>query len=168
MKINNFKRHQRGQGLPEYAFLIALVAIVAAIALGIVGLAASRLYGILGGAIGAKNAGTVGSDIIYFDPHQLPRCGVDYTHGGPTELYGQLWVNSNLPLSEIQISTDQSFAISLNPNSTPNLYNIQQDFPGHNYDNSVCPHSIVVQTSKAYGGKTLFFPIEIRDWLPPS
>ena len=166
MKINNFKRHQSGQGLPEYAFLIALVAIVAAIALGIVGLAASRLYGILGGAIGAKNSGvTVGSDFIYFDPSQLPRCGA---YSGTVQLYGQLWVNSNLPLSEIQISTDQSFAISLNPNSTPNLYNIQQDFPGHNYDNSVCPHSIVVQTSKAYGGKTLFFPIEIRDWLPPS
>ncbi len=161
MKINNFKRHQRGQGLPEYAFLIALVAIVAAIALGIVGLAASRLYGILGGAIGAKNSGvTVGSDFIYFDPSQLPRCGA---YSGTVQLYGQLWVNPGLPVSEIQISTDQSFAISLNPNSTPNLYNIQQTI-STGTDNSVCPHSIVVQTSKAFGGNTLFFPIEIRDW----
>ncbi len=159
--MNKFKRLQRGQGLPEYALLMVLVAIAATIILGVVGLAASRLYGILGGSIGAKNSGViVGSDFIYFDPSQLPRCGA---YSGTIQLYGQLWVNPNLPVSEIQISTDQSFAISLNPNSTPNLYNIQQTISTAT-NNSACPHSIVVQTSKAYGGRTLFFPIEIRDW----
>ncbi len=154
---------QRGQGLAEYAIVILLVAIVAVLVLGLLGLAVTRVYGLIGGALGSKKEADTH---IYFDPDQLPRCGI---YGGHTILYGQLYVigissNPAEVRSAVTVSTDTTFTIDLNENNPSiGLWNIQKDF-GAVSDDGLCPRSIVVQTSKEYGGETLFYPVEIRDW----
>ncbi len=151
----------------EYALVVVLVAVVAIGALGLIGLAVSRIYGLIDATVGARkngNTDTSHADYLYFDPNQLPRCGFYMDEGGGhTILYGQLWVGPGIPISEVTASTDTSMDVSLNPNGTANLYNIQQILTAGR-DDGACPHAIVVQSSKAYGGQTLFYPVEIRDW----
>ncbi|HLY26184.1 MAG TPA: hypothetical protein VKQ72_07580 [Aggregatilineales bacterium] len=164
------RRRARGQGLVEYAVTIALVGLVAVVALGLIGLAINRIYGVVGGTLGtSRNSSGAGATTLYFEPSQPAQCGIytdPVTHLSHVNLYGEVWI-VGLPKDALTVSTDQGFTLDINPHSgSSSLWNIQHDFglTTDGVSDSACPHSLVVQSSTAYGGQTIFQPVIIKDW----
>lgn len=60
-------RRGRGQGLPEYALILVLVAIASIIALVLIGTAVQRIYGLATGGLGANTSKTQGDTVITID-----------------------------------------------------------------------------------------------------
>src|SRR5689334_20680410 len=90
MIIDRYRRRSHpGQGLPEYAIVIALVALVCIVILGIVGLAATRNYGLVAGALGAKKEVQGSQNYAYFD-NNPPQCGLN-PHTGSLQFYAQFF-----------------------------------------------------------------------------
>ncbi len=54
METEYCRGRKRGQGLVEYALILALVALVVIVAAFLLGRATQRVYGVIGGAMGAK------------------------------------------------------------------------------------------------------------------
>src|SRR5258708_6511423 len=92
-QVAQMRRYQSGQGLTEYAIIIALVALVAIVALGLISLAARRGLGIVGGALGANHEER-GSTYIWFESNQPPQCGYLPSQDA-TGLYVQFYTNIN-------------------------------------------------------------------------
>src|SRR5258708_35124802 len=87
MKTLTFSRFERGQGAPEYGLVIALVAIVSVVVLGVLGLAVTRQYGLLGGALGVRKDIQTPKNFIFFD-NDKPQCGIS---DGVKGLYAQFF-----------------------------------------------------------------------------
>lgn len=94
------KRSHRGQGLAEYALIIALVAIVV-VAIGLVlGLAVQRGFGLVVGGL-QNNASTDSGKLLI----EKAYCAVSSTQTG-------MWVTglTTIPLSDLEVETNQSSA----------------------------------------------------------
>ncbi len=165
------RRSVRGQGLAEYALIIALAALVTIIAIGLVSLAVQRGFGVVGGALGAKKGqGEGGGQTLVIDTDQLPRCGYLPSQNS-TGLYAQFY--SSVDPSQVLVSTDTGIMGSVDhaagsetetcSPSSPCLLAVIQMLKINAHDDSVCPHSIVVQTTTP-GGPTVLYPVETRDW----
>ncbi len=160
---------RRGQGLVEYALVLALVALVAILAIGLLGLANARGYGVVAGALGAQRAKDVspnGDWYLYFDPDQLPRCG---RLDNDTVLFGKFY--SDVEPKYLTVSTDNGFVttgIDLDTEAGVHVGADVYDYTNHlsigTPDNTKCPHSLVMQSDKAHGGLIIVYPVEIRDW----
>ncbi len=169
MSANKNPNIRDGQGLVEYALAIAVVAVVALVAVGLIGWAANRLFGIAGGAFGAKKNDTNTGVMFYayFETNQLPQCGYvppPYANPGVTQLYTKIHVSPNIPISEVTISTDYGFiaqdTVNLDHGDEWNM----QPVLATGSDDTLCPHSIVMQTSPQYGGITAGYPVLVKDW----
>jgi Flp pilus assembly pilin Flp len=66
------KRSAVGQGLGEYALILALVAIAVIVIVGLLGQAVQRGYGVIGAVLGAKQEV---AGVLEFSSGALPRCG---------------------------------------------------------------------------------------------
>lgn len=157
MRTRRLGRAASGQGMVEYALVLVLVAVVAISVIGLTGLAIARNYGVLAGVFGAKREVT---GVVTFNV--LPQCG--YVVGQGTGFYTE--ISTNIPNKEdLTVSADIGFFGVVE--SIGGGFKISQQFTPAN-DKSVCPHSIVIQTSEAYGGTTIVYPVLIQDWPPPS
>src|SRR5689334_1213838 len=90
--MQQLPRGQRGQGLPEYAVILGLVALASAIVLGLLGLALSRQYGLVAGVLGTRKDVQTSPNHVYFDTNP-PQCGADYTHGGEMHLFMEFFTD---------------------------------------------------------------------------
>jgi Flp pilus assembly pilin Flp len=155
-----FRNAQRGQALPEYALTLILVSVVSIIILLLVGMAVSRIYAIVTALTGGKRQTT---SISFTEA----ACYVVYPgapgySAWPNGIVGLFITGvSDIPLNELQLSTDIKFAsnVTLNTSSTPGtfMWNPQWGTDGV-VDQSLCPHAVTVQGRK----QTAFSPIEIK------
>jgi Flp pilus assembly pilin Flp len=151
-KKNLKVRAAKGQGLVEYALILSLVAVVVIVIIGLVGMASQRNFGVIGAVFGAKRE-TPGT--LSFNYH--PQCG--YITGQGTGFYAE--ISTNIPITDLQVSTDTGFITALTP--IAGGYKIQPIL-SPSEDLGVCPHGLVVQSSKAYGGETIVYPVKIQNW----
>jgi Flp pilus assembly pilin Flp len=143
----------RGQGLVEYALIIALVAIVSIVTLAVIGPAAQRIFGLVTGALGTR-ANT--SSLVTFDVNQHARCG--YLAGTGTGFYMQFY--ATVPASQLQISTDNNVVLTLAADSgLPGRYVLSQLLDSGD-NTGKCPRSVVIQSGK----EVLLTPVEIKNW----
>jgi Flp pilus assembly pilin Flp len=158
------RKSQKGQGLTEYAIIIALVAIVCVIILGLVGLAVNRNYGLVAGALGAKKEIRSAQYYVYFD-NNPPQCG--FIGGTSTRGFYAQFFSDILNPNEFTIATDTGFVPTLIDNSGggPGIGNwkIQMPLP----DGMPCPTSLVIQTPKAKGGDTVAYTVLQKDFPAP-
>ena len=165
MRRNNLKKVQRGQGLPEYALIIALVALVAVVILGIVGLAATRNFGLVAGALGVrKDAYQPSADFyIYFNEagdNNPPQCG---KLSADTVLYAQMTTNidpSNLTVATENANINVRLAENVGAVSPIGNLLVQATLP----PDTPCPVSLVIQSDKAHGGITVAWNILQQDF----
>lgn len=166
----NLKRSRNGQGLVEYAIVISLVAIVSIVILGLLGLAVSRSYGLIAGALGAKKE--IGSaavqNHVYFDA-DVPQCG---TFGGElgfrAHFFSDIPYNGGAINNVLTVTTDnglvpiieQNLSIPPGGEGTYGNYSISLILP----PGVSCPNSIVIQTPKELGGQTLAYTVLHQDW----
>jgi len=167
------KKSANGQGLVEYALTIAVVALVAALVLGLIALATNRVFGLVSGTFHATRGGT---STLQFAQNQKPECGQYHILTTPapanpyvTVLYVEIESDQDIPLTDITVSTEQGFNFTVSKDSNPGQYNIDQPLlagttAASGWDDSLCPRVLVVQSSKAYGGQTIFWPVQINDW----
>jgi len=153
-KKNIMKRKLRGQGLVEYALILVLVTIAAVVILGAIGLAVQRLFGVGLGVLGGSRNVQTSQQYIYFDSSWLPTC--QFVSGQGTGLYTEFY--TDIPISEITVSTDKGFVLTV---STAGAYHyIAQPLLTSLNDTSICPLSIVIQSSKKYGGVIAVAPVK--------
>lgn len=150
----------RGQGLVEYALIVALVAVVAVIILAWVGSAVSRVNGVICGALGCKHlVDTDSQSYLAFDPNQEPTCGY-VSMGNGVYLTAQFW--ARMPRGEFTVSTDTGFLEDADIRAgMAYQYNITKLIAAGSSDTSGCPHSIVLQSSPAAGNLTAVHPVRI-------
>ena len=159
------KKSQRGQGLPEYALIIALVAIVGIVILGVVGLAATRNFGLIAGALGAKKDvyQPTADYYIYFNEagdNNPPECGKS---SGNTLLYAQ--ITSNIDPAYLSATTENAnigVTVATNTSAVAPIGNllISSVLPA----DTPCPLSLVIQSDKAHGGLTVAWSILQKDF----
>src|SRR5258708_35396360 len=106
LNTRNKRELEGGQGLVEYAIIIALVGLVASVVVGLIGLAASRSYGLTAGALGVKRDVQTAQNYIHFDDTK-PWCG---NVGVTKVVYAQFW--SDIDKQFLTVSTDIA---SVNP-----------------------------------------------------
>src|SRR5258708_8526583 len=85
LNTRNKRELEGGQGLVEYAIIIALVGLVASVVVGLIGLAASRSYGLTAGALDVKRDVQTAQNYIHFDDTKpwcrfVPGTKVVYPH----------------------------------------------------------------------------------------
>jgi len=159
----NVKRS--GQGLVEYAIIIGLVAVVCVIILGLFGLAATRNYGIVAGALGAKKEIDTETHYIRFQSDtNFPQCGI--SHG---QLYFRTHFFSDISdpneIKELTVATDNGLIPTIDPIPSPppgiGNYEIRMFLaPG-----ATCPRSLVIQTPKSMGGQTFAYTVLQQDFF---
>jgi Flp pilus assembly pilin Flp len=148
------KRSAAGQGLGEYALILALVAIAVIVIIGLVGQAVQRGYGVIGAVLGAKHE--VAGELTFT---YLPQCGRVVDQG--TGFYAE--ISTSVPMDELTVSTDTGFNYGLTP--IAGGYKIYVKLtPGDTEELDLCPRGLVVQTSKAYGGAIATYPVLIKNW----
>src|SRR5258708_34107145 len=146
MKTLTFSRFERGQGAPEYGLVIALVALVSVVMLGVLGLAATRQYGLLGGALGVRKDIQTPKNFIYFD-NDKPQCG---SAGVARGLYAQFF--SDIDQQYLTVSTDFASVvptISVNdtiPPGATGIGNYILEFPITH--DTPCPTALTIQSNK--------------------
>lgn len=173
IKKSQAKSKERGQGLVEYALLLALVAVVAMVSLAIIGLVNSRSYGQVAAVLGAQRMlGDSNSHYLHFN--NPPRCGYLHITGQPSQgigLYAQ--GTTDVPFSELAATTENNLPLDITSNAGITgaggvgfkaYLQIVQPPPAGDHDLSKCPHSIVIQSSPAYGGMTILAPVIVEDW----
>jgi len=151
------KRSPRGQGLVEYAIIIALVAIVVVVIITFVGFAAKRNFGIVAGALGATHDETSG-----------PGTHIEITSaqclGSKSQNLMGIWIlgRSNVAPSQLMGSTDLGYFTAPTNNSgvpgddNPGDWRYNPLIPGSGIDLTRCPHSVVIQ---AADGTTAVAPV---------
>ena len=155
---------QRGQGLSEYAVILGLVALVAALVLGLLGLAISRQYGLVAGVLGTRKDVDAAQYKIIFDQN-APQCGWSDSAipGGEYVLYMQF--TSDVPIPSLSATTENSqipLEITENPGAGPGIGNmyINYDMP----PGMPCPLSVVIQSDQAHGGRTVVWNVLHKDF----
>jgi hypothetical protein len=151
---------QRGQGLPEYAIILGLVALASAIVLGLLGLALSRQYGLVAGVLGTRKDVQTSPNHVYFDTNP-PQCGLT---GGQKELYMQFFTD----IAPYLTATTENGKIPLEIKSNgvhPPESGIGNWYIEADLDPSVpCPLSVVIQSDKAHGGVTVVWNVLQKNW----
>jgi Flp pilus assembly pilin Flp len=155
------KRSAVGQGLGEYALILALVAIAVIVIVGLLGQAVQRGYGVIGAVLGVKQE-TAG--VLSFDPNWLPQCGRVVGQG--TGFYTEI-LTPITDLSQITASTDTGFIFGLEP--IAGGFKIYQKLtPGDTEELGLCPHGLVIQVSKTYSGPErgaiATYPVLVKNW----
>lgn len=160
-RISN-KSHE-GQGLAEYAIIIALVAIVSAVILGLVGWAVQQNYGVITGALGGKKEVHSASNFLYFDPNAGAQCGYRGA-SGQTGLLIQFYTDINI--GTLTVRTDTGFQTNIQPGTggAANYYQVTAQIGGMGNHPEMCPHSVVIQSSKEAGDVMAVFPVEPHTW----
>jgi Flp pilus assembly pilin Flp len=157
-------KRERGQSLVEYALILVLVAVVAIVALGLVGLAAQRIFGVTVGALGVRHNST---GIIEFSQETPPMCilrasdpdwPTGFTgiliYGTTSEDLADLTYSSNLSVNTglggdpivLQENGDGGFSVN----------HVLADHP----DRSLCPSSVVIQSKN---GAIAVAPVIIKE-----
>jgi Flp pilus assembly pilin Flp len=143
MKTHYLRHRAHGQGLTEYALILAVVALVVIVIVGLVGLAVQRSYGVVGGALGTKyNAqGQHSIDIVTAQCIALQSANLT-----------GLWVigNTNEDIANLTGSTNQAVGTGMDGASSPVEANGPNGFKFHpllsyTADLSICPISVVIQ-----------------------
>lgn len=146
MKMARERNRKAGQGLVEYALILALVAIVVIGIAFVLGQAVQRLYGIVGGALGAKY-NTGGQHAIEITSAQC--IAVQSAH--ETGLYVVGLTNEDL--NNLTGSTEQAVGTGLGHLPSPVDPNGPDGFKFHPLlsptaaDLSLCPRSVVIQST---------------------
>jgi Flp pilus assembly pilin Flp len=161
------RKSRKGQGLVEYAVIIALVAIVCVIILGLVGLAVTRNYGLIAGALGAKKDVKGAQNYVRFDlDTNPPKCGTILSggHAGQRKFYAQF-------NSDFDFTNDNSFTAATDTGLIPLIIT---NHPPYGTDawtinntlnpDDPCPTSVVIQLPKSKGGGTAAYPVLHEDW----
>jgi Flp pilus assembly pilin Flp len=154
-KNRNLKKlvSERGQGLVEYALILALVAVASIVILALLGPAVQRVLGIVTGALGTR---ATTSQVVTFDGNQHARCG--YLTGVGTGFYMQFYTAASP--DQLQISTDNNVSLMLTPDTTlPGRYQLSQLLDSAERTD-LCPRSVVIQVGK----EVLLTPVEIKNW----
>jgi pilus assembly protein Flp/PilA len=149
------KERENGQGLVEYALILALVAVVAIAVLGLIGFGIQRVYGLIGAAMGAEHD-TSGAVVLQITTAQC----VAVQSSGLTGL----WVVgvTNVPVSELVGSTEMGIGTGMGGAPSPVTSNGPGTFRfnpllANSADLTVCPRAVVVQSSD---GAITLAPVE--------
>jgi Flp pilus assembly pilin Flp len=141
------RRGPRGQGMVEYALVLVLVAVVAIVALSALGNATQRVYGVIGGVLGAKY-NTTGDRAIEIATAQC----IAVSYPNPSNNRTGLWVvgNTNISVAELTGSTDQAVGTGIGGGAAPVEANGPNGFKfnpllAYGADPSVCPKAVVIQ-----------------------
>ena len=158
--MKNFRDRQRGQGMPQYALILALVALVAIVVLALLSLAISRNYGLLAGVFGTRKDVQDTPNHVYFDTNP-PQCGITAGH---KELYMQFFTDIEPYLTATTENGTIPLTMTANSGYTPdsgigNWY-IEADLP----DNVPCPLAVVIQSDPAHGGITVVWNVLQQNW----
>lgn len=157
-------RGRRGQGLPEYALLLVLVAIVSVAALAALGLMLQRSYGVVGGALGGNDS-AAGDD--YYITITSALCQAQ-TGGGTSETGMLIQGETNAPLNRITVRTTNSDGLEVDGGIHP----IEVDGAAPRWkwapflsqtvaDSGLCPISIAVQVDD---GSIAISPIRVSTY----
>src|SRR5258706_9426789 len=150
---------QSGQGLIEYALILALVALVSIAVLVLVSLATQRAMGLACGALGCKKEVRTAQNYVYFDDSK-PRCGVA---SGQLVLYAQFFTDITT-VGDWSGTTDTGIPLEFHGNVSPPAGIGKLDISNTLPAGSTCPVSIVLQSSPARGGLTVAYPVIHHDW----
>jgi Flp pilus assembly pilin Flp len=150
---------RKGQSLPEYAIIIALVALVVIVIAFGIGLATQRIFGVTAGALGATHNSSGPNGYIEITTAQ---CITSRGQG----LTG-LWVigNTNMSLDRLTGSTNLGVGTGMGGAPFPLQPNGANGFKFNPLlataiDTSVCPKSVVIQ---ADDGTIAISPITVLD-----
>jgi hypothetical protein len=157
---------QHGQGLPEYATILGLVALASAIVLGLLGLALARQYGLVAGVLGARKDVQTASNHVYFDTNP-PQCGVNYFDDPPRRhLYMQFFTDIKPYLTATTEKASIPMKIEAN-GVQPAGSGVGDWLIDTPLDPGVsCPLSVVIQSDKEHGGVTVAWHVLQKDWKP--
>ncbi len=147
MSKKSRRNREHGQGLVEYALILALVAVVVIAVAFVLGAAVQRVYGIIAGALGAQY-NTVGDHAIEITTAQCIAVQSSNQTG--------LWVvgNTNEDVANLTGSTEQAVGTGIgglpspvhkDDNNTPNIFVFSPMLTENAADLSVCPKSVVIQ-----------------------
>lgn len=161
--MRRLSRWQRGQGMPEYAMILAAVALVSIVVLGLLGLALSRQYGLVAGVLGTRKDVQTSPNHVYFDTNP-PQCGIDNSPAGDgkVHLFMQFFTdikpyltatteNPNIPMEMVENESP--------PSGIGNWY-IDTTLDA----NVLCPLAVIIQSDKAHGGVTVVWNVLHQDW----
>lgn len=156
--LRHSRRRERGQGMVEYALVLVLVAVVAIVALSALGNATQRVYGVIGGVLGAKY-NTTGDRAIEIATAQC----IAVSYPDPKNNLTGLWVvgNTNISVAELTGSTDQAVGTGIGGGAAPVEANGPNGFTfnpllAYSADPSVCPKAVVIQ---ALDGSVAISPV---------
>jgi Flp pilus assembly pilin Flp len=146
---------RKAQGLVEYALILALVALVAIGILFLVGGGVQKVYAMitagLGAAINKTDTAPTGSgDYIYISHAE---CWVVTGSHTQTGLWVTGWTSSSIDPSSVAFYTDNGLQSTINVNPAVGSENFAANPDlgaslGGVADESLCPHTIVVQHFK--------------------
>ncbi len=146
MSLKQKRDREHGQGLVEYALILALVALVVIVGAYLLGQAVQRVYGVITGALGAKYD-TIGARSIVIESAQC--FAVQSTH--QTGLY-VLGTIAGEDVANLTGSTEQAVGTGLGGLSSPVEANGDFGFKFHPLlspsaaDLSLCPRAVVIQS----------------------
>ena len=162
----SFKRSRKGQGLAEYAVVIALVALVCIIIIGLVGLAATRNYGLVAGALGAKKQIDAPQNFIRFD-NNPPQCGLNPV-SRKIQIYAQFFsdiTQADVDSHQLTVATDTGLIpdiVANDPLAPPGVGNWTANKTL--LDGQPCPTSLVIQFPISKGGGTVAYTVLQKDF----
>jgi Flp pilus assembly pilin Flp len=163
------RRPQQGQGLIEYALILALVAVAAIVILGAVGVAVQRVIGLTAGALGAHKNSQVAqvinitaADCFVIDVGSSYMGGA-FAANGYTGLF--IKVDTNVPLDQLNMAGTESMLkmplfedqSTIVPPPGISHYTFRIDLATYT-DATRCPHSSVVQSLQ---GAIAVSPVEV-------
>jgi hypothetical protein len=187
---NNWYLHRksraRGQGLVEYAIIIALVALASIVVLAFVSMAINRDFGILCGVFQCRRQHDDGKTVLWFDTSFAgapvcsfyPRDADSPGASNQTMLYAPFY--SSFPISQLSAADERGDALAISEVDSVRLGTGAQE-NGKTYEGTVnryavtimygdgdlraqCPKSIVVQTVPAAGNITIVAPVTAATW----
>ena len=155
----NTKQLERGQGLVEYGIIIALVAIITAVAIGLVSRATQRGYGVIGAALGAKRD-NIGGRVIEITNAQciVEQKTIHHQNSGTDEVIHQtgMWIIgiTNVNVAELTASTEKVIGTGLDGlpspvevNGDPSSFKWHPTLSPDTEDSTLCPKAIVIQAN---------------------
>ncbi|MEP7290013.1 MAG: Flp family type IVb pilin [Chloroflexota bacterium] len=158
MNKSKLRKRTKGQGLVEYALILALVAVVTIAGAWAMGQAIKRVFGVVGGALG-KNNSVVGTFEI-----QSANCWV-VTSPAPAKTGLVVLGFTTKPVTTLIGSTNKYVGTDVNGDPAPVTSNGGNTFIWQPYlsfttaNASLCPPSVVIQ---AKDGSTIFSPVTVQ------
>jgi Flp pilus assembly pilin Flp len=144
MSTRKIRREKKGQGLVEYALIIALVAVVVIVAAAVVGLAVQRVYGVIVAALGTKHDAVGHLEIESAQciaSTSLGKTGL-IVYGYTTDDPSKLTASSELTVGT---SLDGSMLLITSNGGAPNSFLLNRVF-ANQANIALCPKTIVVQS----------------------